>query len=79
MIRILYRHRSGTLIQDLPQDQLTGAIKDPGENFGGALEQTIAQVITRRTLPDQFFALLVFCPSALQSKFPPDKGNGTRH
>jgi magnesium transporter len=29
MIRILYRHRSGTLIANLPQEQLAGAIKDP--------------------------------------------------
>jgi magnesium transporter len=29
MIRILYRHRSGTVVADLPQEQLPGAIKDP--------------------------------------------------
>ncbi|MEZ4734088.1 MAG: magnesium/cobalt transporter CorA [Caldilineaceae bacterium] len=28
MIRILYRHRSGTIITDLPQEQLTQAIRD---------------------------------------------------
>lgn len=29
MIRILYRHRSGTVLADLPHEQLAGAIKDP--------------------------------------------------
>jgi magnesium transporter len=33
MIRILYRHRSGTVILDCPLDQLAGALKDPQSRF----------------------------------------------
>ena len=33
MIRILYRHRSGTVIPDCPLDQLAGALKDPQSRF----------------------------------------------
>ncbi len=29
MIRIYYRHASGTLVRDLPQDQLAAAVRDP--------------------------------------------------
>ena len=33
MIRILYRHRSGTVILDCPPDQLPAALKDPQSRF----------------------------------------------
>ena len=53
MIRVLYRHRSGALVDDLPIAQVPSALKDPQARIWVDMEQTNAEE-QKRILSDLF-------------------------